>query len=63
MGGRRWKKKRARRSSKITGHRYLRQTSWPKYRIEKNLPYGNGARSSPPSVPIFVRDVGECIEV
>ena len=48
---------------KRTGHGYLHRASWPKYRIEKNLPYGNGARSSPFSVPIFVRDVRERVEL
>lgn len=46
-----------------TGRRNLHRASWPKYRIEKDLPYGNRARSSPFSVPIFVRDAGDRVEV
>ena len=41
----------------------LHRASWPKYRIKKNFPYGNGARSSPFSVPMFVRNVGEGVEL
>ena len=37
--------------------------SWPKYRIEKNLPHGNGARSSPVSSPGLVIDKGKRVEL
>ena len=56
-----WKKmkRKCRTLPPRNGVQYLHRASWPKYRIEKNFPYGNGARSSPFSVPVFVREYVE----
>ena len=60
-----WKRMKTSRQtlSPENGRRNLHRAPWPKYRIEKNISYGNGARSSPFSVPIIATSVGEHVQL
>ena len=60
-----WKRMKTPRQTLSPGneHRNLHRAPWPKYRIEKNIPYDNRARSSPFSVPIVVTGVGEHVQL
>ena len=60
-----WKRMKTSRQtlSPDNGHRNLHRAPRPKYRIEKNISYGNGARSLPFLVEIIVTGVGEYVQL